>query len=109
MLEESGEWRHIGAVERTDNIMSDIASGEAMLERTVQAGLFAPVATSVHERIDYFESVADWKDHLDRPHVRGFAGDERDLKRALARLDAGEECLRVESEFHIGTYVKPGV
>ena len=86
--------------------MSSIDSSEMMLGRTVKAGMFAPVASSVHERIDYFESVADWEQHLNRAHTLGVVADEIVLKRALERLDRGEACLRTESSYKVGTYAK---
>jgi hypothetical protein len=106
VFEQSGTWSHIGVVERTEDFMSSIGSSETMIGRTVEAGLFAPVTSTVHERIDYFESVADWEQHLNRAHTLGVVADESVLKRVLERLDRGEPCLRTESSYKVGTYAK---
>ena len=101
-----GKWSEIGLAKRTEDQISRIESSERVLSRTVDAGLFSPITSSVFDRIDYFESTVDWEDHLARPEIRGFAGDEILLHRALWRLDDGEECLRVQGEHQVGTYEK---
>ena len=106
IFEESGKWTEIGVIERIKDRTSRIESSERALSRTVDAGLFSPITSSVFDRIDYFESTVDWEDHLARPEIRGFAGDEILLRRALGQLDDGRECLRVEGEYQVGTYGK---
>lgn len=106
IFEESGKWSEIGVIEEIEDRTSRIESSERALSRTVDAGLFSPITSSVFDRIDYFESTVDWEDYLAHPTIRGFAGDEILLRRALGQLDDGRECLRVEGEYQVGTYGK---
>ena len=79
-----------------------------MLGRTVDTGLFGQITSGTFDRVDYVESVADWDDYLKRRRTRGFVGNENALQRALRRLKAGDECLRVHSEYQVATYAKVG-
>ena len=105
-LEVSGTWVDIGAVERTRAFLSDVTRSEAVLARTVDAGLFKRVTSNMYERFEYVESAADWNGYLEHPKTRGFTADEAVLAEGLRRLDAGDECLRVHSEAQLGTYAR---
>ena len=105
-FEESGTWRDIGLVERVSSIFSDIDSSEKVLERTLESGLFAQDSSETYERVDYVESVNDWDEYLQHSKTAGFSGDREALSRALRRLDRGEECLRVHTEFRVASYSK---
>jgi hypothetical protein len=103
-VEQSGSWHEIGVVERADSIFTEITSSEKVLAKTVETGLFERISHSTYVRIDYAESVEDWQEYLVRPRTAGWAGDDEELSKALERLDAGEECLRVDTEFRVATY-----
>ena len=109
MCKESGTWSEIGEVKRTKDEMSDIESSERVLARVVGEGLFATVKAGTDCRTDYFESSSEWEDYLERRANQGLVGDGSTLERALGRLDSGEWCLRVQSEFRVGVYVKNGI
>lgn len=106
MFDTPGSLREIGAVGRTPDFLSEIASAESELTRTVETGLFEQVLSDVYERVDYAESSADWQDYVTRPHSSGFTGDELALADALQRLDAGDDCLRVHADFQVASYAK---
>jgi len=104
--QEAGCWNKIGEVERTDDIFTAIQSGEELLKHTVETGLFRQMTSFTFNRVDYVESVTDWKEYLKRRRTRGFVGDEHTLQHALQRLEADDECLRVHSEYQVATYTK---
>jgi len=104
--QESERWNKIGVIERTDDIFLAIQSGEKLLEHTVEVGLFRQMTSHTFNRVDYVESVTDWAEYLKRRRTRGFVGDENALQRALQRLEADDECLRVHSEYQVATYTR---
>ncbi len=106
LIEESGSWGEIGLVERSRSFFPDITSSEKVLARTIESGLFKPITRTTYERIDYVESTADWATYITCPRTEGYSGDAVEISKALARLDAGEECLRVHTKFNVATYAR---
>jgi hypothetical protein len=104
-MEQSGEWIDIGMIERSSSFFPDITSGEKVLARTIDLGLFERVSFTTYERIDHVESVDDWNNYITRPRTEGFKGDEDALAAGLERLAAGGDCLRVHTEYQVATYV----
>lgn len=104
-LEQSGEWVGIGMIERSSSFFPDITSGEKALARTIDLGLFERTTFTTYERIDYVESIDDWKNYITRPRTEGFNGDDTALTTGLERLAAGDECLRVHTEYLVATYI----
>ena len=97
-------------MERTQSFFPEITSSEKVLARTTELGLFEERSLEKYERIDFVESLDDWASYITRPRTNGFVGDDETLAQGLERLSAGEECLRVHTEFQVATYValQPG-
>ena len=104
-IEQSGEWVGIGMIERSSLFFPDITSSEKVLARTIDLGLFERASFTTYERIDYVESIDDWENYITRPRTEGFKGDDAALAAGLERLRAGDECLRVHTEYLVATYV----
>ena len=104
-IEQSDEWVGIGLIERSSSFFPDITSSEKVLARTIDLGLFEQASFTTYERVDYVESVDDWANYITRPRTEGFAGNDAALVAGLERLAAGDECLRVHTEYQVATYV----
>jgi hypothetical protein len=104
-IEQSGEWVSIGLIERSSSFFPDITSSEKVLARTIDLGLFERVSFTTYERVDYVESVDGWEKYITRPRTEGFAGNDAALAAGLERLAAGDECLRVHTEYRVATYI----
>jgi hypothetical protein len=103
--EQSGEWVSIGLIERSSSFFPDITSSEKVLARSIDLGLFEQASFTTYERVDYVESVDDWANYITRPRTEGFAGNDAALAAGLERLAAGDESLRVHTEYQVATYV----